>query len=74
MTVPPAAILRRGEITAVYVLDDKGVARLRQVRLGEAVAGGELEVLAGLNAGERVSLTPQKTGIEAKAAASAAAR
>lgn len=74
MTVPPAAILRRGEVTAVYVLDDKGAARLRQVRLGEAVAGGELEVLAGLNSGERVSLTPQKTGIEAKAAAPAAAR
>ena len=46
MTVPPAAVLRRGEVTAVYVLDDKGAARLRQVRLGEAVAGGELEVLA----------------------------
>lgn len=74
MTVPPAAILRRGEVTAVYVLDDKGAARLRQVRLGEAVAGGELEVLAGLNSGERVSLAPQKTGIEAKAAAPAAAR
>lgn len=74
MTVPPAAILRRGEVTAVYVIDDKGAARLRQVRLGEAVAGGELEVLAGLNSGERVSLTPQKAGIEAKAAAPAAAR
>ncbi|MBI5790953.1 MAG: efflux RND transporter periplasmic adaptor subunit [Rhodocyclales bacterium] len=74
LTVPPAAVLRRGEVTAVYVLDDKGVARLRQVRLGESVAGGELEVLAGINSGERVSLTPQKTGIEAKAAVPAAAR
>lgn len=74
MTVPAAAVLRRGEVTAVYVLDDKGAARLRQVRLGEAVAGGELEVLAGLNSGERVSLTPQKTGIELKAAPAAVAR
>jgi RND family efflux transporter MFP subunit len=74
LTVPPAAVLRRGEVTAVYVLDDKGAAKLRQVRLGEAVAGGELEVLAGINSGERVSLTPQKTGIEAKAAVPAAAR
>lgn len=74
LTVPPIAVLRRGEVTAVYVLDDKGAARLRQVRLGEAVAGGELEVLAGLNAGERVSLSPQKTGIEARAAVPAAAR
>lgn len=66
LTVPPAAVLRRGEVTAVYVLDDKGGARLRQVRLGEAVSGGELEVLAGINPGERVSLAPVKTGIDLK--------
>lgn len=66
LTVPPTAVLRRGEVTAVYVLDDKGAVRLRQVRLGEAVAGGELEVLAGINAGERVSLVPLKTGIDLK--------
>jgi RND family efflux transporter MFP subunit len=46
LTVPPAAVVRRGEVTAVYVLDDKGGARLRQVRVGEAVSGGQLEVLA----------------------------
>ena len=68
LTVPPAAVLRRGEVTAVYVLDEKAGARLRQVRLGEAVAGGELEVLAGINSGERVSLTPLKAGIELKSA------
>ena len=44
----------------------------RQVRLGEAVAGGELEVLAGIGSGERVSLTPLKAGIELKAAPAAA--
>lgn len=66
LSVPAVAVLRRGEVTAVYVLDDKGAARLRQVRLGEAVAGGELEVLAGINSGERVSLVPVKTGIDLK--------
>lgn len=74
LTLPPAAVLRRGEVTAVYVLDEKGAARLRQIRLGDAVAGGELEVLAGLSSGERVSLTPTKAGIELKAAPAAAAR
>ncbi|TRZ95872.1 MAG: efflux RND transporter periplasmic adaptor subunit [Rhodocyclaceae bacterium] len=74
LTVPPAAILRRGEVTAVYVLDEKGSARLRQVRLGEAVPGGELEVLAGITAGERISLNPVKAGIELKAAPAAASR
>lgn len=65
LTVPPAAILRRGEISAVYVVGgDK--PQLRQVRLGEPVADGEIEVLSGLAAGERVSLDPVKTGIELK--------
>lgn len=67
LTVPPAAILRRGEVTGVYVMDDKGQARLRQVRLGEAVTNGELEVLAGLAPGDRVSLEPVKAGIQLKA-------
>jgi len=74
LTVPAAAVLRRGELTAVYVLDDKGGAHLRQVRVGEAVPGGELEVLAGITSGERISLTPVKTGIELKAAPAAAGR
>jgi RND family efflux transporter MFP subunit len=68
LTVPPSAILRRGEVTAVYVLDEKSGAHLRQIRMGEAVPGGEIEVLAGLNSGERVSLVPVKAGIELKAA------
>jgi hypothetical protein len=36
------------------------------VRLGEAVADGEVEILSGLAAGETVSLDPVKTGIELK--------
>ena len=65
LTVPPQAVLRRGEITAVYVLKE-GKPALRQVRLGEPVADGELEVLSGIVAGEIVSLDPVKTGIEMK--------
>lgn len=67
LTVPPQAILRRGEISAVYVLKD-GKPVLRQVRLGEPVADGELEVLSGLAAGEVISLDPVKTGILLKQA------
>lgn len=68
LTVPPQAILRRGEISAVYVVGD-GAPRLRQVRLGEPVGDGEIEVLSGLAAGETVSLDPVKTGIEMKQSA-----
>jgi RND family efflux transporter MFP subunit len=65
LTVPAAAILRRGEISAVYVVG-KERPQLRQIRLGEPVADGEIEILSGLAAGETVSLDPVKTGIELK--------
>jgi RND family efflux transporter MFP subunit len=66
LLVPAAAVLRRGEVTAVYVIDDKNAARLRQVRLSEPLAGGFHEVLAGLSAGEKVALDPVRAGIAAR--------
>jgi RND family efflux transporter MFP subunit len=66
LTVPPKAILRRGEVTAVYVVDTQNQPRLRQVRLGEAMGNGEIEVLAGLSGGERVSLEPIQAGMQLK--------
>lgn len=53
LLVPTSAVLRRSELTAVYVLDAQGQPRLRQVRLGPQ-QNGQVEVLAGLSAGERV--------------------
>jgi hypothetical protein len=66
MTVPQAAIVRRGEVAAVYVLGERGTLALRQLRLGEAVGKGETEVLAGLLSGERVVLDPVKAAIQLK--------
>lgn len=73
MTVPEAAVVRRGEVAAVYVQSGQGALSLRQLRLGETLGGGEIEVLAGLNAGERVVLDAIKAGIELKSAAKQAA-
>ncbi|CAB1368020.1 efflux RND transporter periplasmic adaptor subunit [Denitratisoma oestradiolicum] len=56
LTVPPSAVVRRGEVTGLYVVDEKGGQRLRQVRLGEPLANGEREVLAGLRPGERYAV------------------
>jgi hypothetical protein len=53
LTVPRSALLRRGELDAVYVVGADGRATLRQVRLGEGDTE-VVEVLAGLSAGERV--------------------
>jgi membrane fusion protein, multidrug efflux system len=71
LTVPPKAILRRGEVTGLYVLDDKNVPHLRQIRLGEIQANGEIEVLAGLSGSERVALDPIAAGMKLKQAANA---
>lgn len=66
LLIPTAAVLRRSEVVAVYVVDDKGTPRLRQVRLGEATDKGDVEVLAGLTEGERVALDPVKAGMAVK--------
>ena len=63
MTVPEAAIVRRGEMTAVYVQSGEGNLSLRQIRLGEAFSGGEVEVLAGLATGEKVAVDAVKAAI-----------
>lgn len=56
--VPASAVLRRAELTAVYVVGSSGAPALRQVRLGRE-EGGRVEVLSGVAAGERVALDPQ---------------
>jgi RND family efflux transporter MFP subunit len=57
LVVPAAAVFRRSELTAVYVLAD-GARQLRQVRVGSRVSDDAVEVLAGLAVGERVALDP----------------
>jgi RND family efflux transporter MFP subunit len=61
LTVPAAAVLRRGELTAVYAVQDAGFV-LKAVRLG-AAQGTSVEVLAGLRPGERVALDPVRAGL-----------
>jgi RND family efflux transporter MFP subunit len=55
LVVQEAALIRRGELTAVKVLAD-GRAQLRQVRVGTSTGTGVVEVLAGLSEGERVTI------------------
>ncbi len=52
--VPMQAVVRRGEMTGLYVLDGAGRPLLRQVRLGRG-DGAQVEVLSGLRLGERVA-------------------
>jgi multidrug efflux system membrane fusion protein len=56
--VPLQAVVRRAEMTGVYVLGPGGAPLLRQVRLGRT-EGERVEVLSGLSSGEQVALDPQ---------------
>jgi multidrug efflux pump subunit AcrA (membrane-fusion protein) len=62
MVVPASAVLRRGELTAVYVVSGKGFA-LKAIRLGADHGLEGVEVVAGLMAGDRVALDPVKAGL-----------
>ena len=64
LTVPAGAILRRGEVAAVYVQTADQRLVLRQLRLGETVGQGEIEVLAGLTTGDKVVTDPVKAAIQ----------
>jgi len=63
LVIPTASVVRRSEVVGVYVINEKGSPSFRQVRLGEAAGDGLVEVLAGVSAGERVSVEPTKAGI-----------
>lgn len=66
LLVPAAAVVRRSELSAVYVTDGEDVS-LRQVRLGRRY-GDAIEILAGLDEGEAVALDPVQAGIWLKKA------
>lgn len=65
LLVPTSALLRRSEVTGVYIVDEQGQVRMRQVRVG-GTFDSRTEVLAGLRAGERVAADPVKAGIYLK--------
>lgn len=74
LAIPVTAVVRRSEITAVYVVDKDNRVSLRQIRLGTPNARGDVEVLAGLNPGDVIALDPIKAGIYAKSAANRQAK
>lgn len=53
LRVPQAAVVDRAGMTGAFVVDKDGIAHFRLVRLG-AVVGGEVEIQAGLSAGDTI--------------------
>jgi multidrug efflux pump subunit AcrA (membrane-fusion protein) len=52
--VPRDALVWRGSLPGVYVLDDKNQRQLRLVRTGDNVGADGIAILSGLRAGERI--------------------
>jgi len=66
--VPSTAILRRGEITAVYVAQDNGFA-MKLVRLGADHGSAGVEIWAGLKEGELIAVDAVQAGMKGAHAA-----
>ena len=53
LKVPQKALVQSGQLLSVFALDPSGTVRLRLVKTGKAY-GNEIEVLSGLNDGDRI--------------------
>jgi RND family efflux transporter MFP subunit len=57
LVIPVSAVVERSEVSGVYVIGAQGNAELRYVRKGHQL-GENVEILAGLAAGDKVALDP----------------
>ncbi|MEW6599760.1 MAG: efflux RND transporter periplasmic adaptor subunit [Nitrospirota bacterium] len=53
LSVPESSIVKRGELTGVYTVNQQGVINLRLIKTGKR-RDGMVEVLTGLSSGERI--------------------
>jgi RND family efflux transporter MFP subunit len=65
LLIPETALVQRGQLQGVYVLDVNQTANLRYVTLGRT-AGPKVEVLAGLQEGERLVAKPGELDLNGK--------
>lgn len=63
--IPRSAIVARGSLNCVYVLDGQGIAQLRYITLGGA-QGNLVEVLSGVSAGEKLVDLPSDRDLAGK--------
>ncbi len=56
--IPTSAIVQRGSLPAVFVLNHKNVAEMRLIRLGDEVDHQHVAVLSGIQPGEQIFASP----------------
>lgn len=66
LLVPITSVVHRSEVSAVYVMSKDGKISMRQVRLGRVVNHNEIEILAGLDEGERIASDPLAATVRLK--------
>lgn len=59
VTVPQSALVRRGQLTSVFVVGSDRIARMRLVTIGSTGAG-RTEILSGLAKGEQIVSAPAR--------------
>lgn len=65
LLIPRAAVVERGQLRGVFVVDRNNVAQWRLVTLGPAL-GERVEILSGLGEGERIVTDPGATPLDGK--------
>lgn len=63
--IPRSAVVVRGSLSCVYVLDSQGIAQLRYITLG-AAQGDLIEVLSGVSGGEKLVDVPSDRELAGK--------
>lgn len=67
LAMPRQALVYRGEVSGAYVEDAQGRLGFRHLRPGPELEDGQVAILAGLEAGERVATDPIAAGVVLKA-------
>jgi RND family efflux transporter MFP subunit len=65
LLIPRSAVVERGQLQGIFVLDQNRVASLRYITLGKSSAS-DVEVLAGLQNGEQVVTRPGERDLNGK--------
>jgi RND family efflux transporter MFP subunit len=65
LLIPRSAVVERGQLQGVFVLDQNKFASLRYITLGKP-SGSEIEVLSGLQDGERFVANPGERNLTSK--------
>jgi multidrug efflux pump subunit AcrA (membrane-fusion protein) len=59
--IPKDAVIYRGSLPSVYILDEENRAKMRIVRLGTDYDATRVTVLSGIKSGDRIISAPPKT-------------